>query len=163
MRVQEVLCKICYVLTLLFTCTPGDAFAGTVWYFCSPGSNTMISTQNFNFNGFASTSAASNVDSVAATFRFIWANNNAVCVQIAANSGSIAITKPSGCTIGSSSVSATNTVLMVNSVEQGASFTLSSSDSAINSMFLRFKAAGNHGLSTGTVSCTTGGTLTITY
>lgn len=119
------------------------------------GSNASISTMSFNFGTlFAGPTAAANVDS---------ANFTAKLVNASSYPATVALVRPSGCTIGATPVLAANVHFMNNRTAVTANGNITITSNANQTYALRFASAGNHGTNSGAVSCTTSGNLTYTY
>ena len=118
-------------------------------------SNTVISSISFNFGSIQAREAATNIDSDQESFIFHDpANSGGVSVLILQN--------PVGCSIGSDNVS-DNDILLVAGGVAASSGTVGIQEGQVMYVNLRFDSAGSYGDSSGSVSCTTAGTLTFSY
>lgn len=111
-----------------------------------------ISTLSFAFTGTSGAVSAVDVDSIAFAARL---------TDAPLYPALIAVTLPSGCSIGSTPVADAHLRLLVGGVEATALFTVFSN--ANQDYGLRFAAAGGYGTATGNVTCSQAGKYRYSY
>lgn len=113
-----------------------------------------INSVNFTFSGVSSNSPAVPVDSAPSSIRL----TNAFTYP-----ATVALVRPSGCTIGATPVLAANVHFLNNGFAVTTNSTISVTSNARQTYAIRFAAPGNHGSQSGAVSCSTPGSLTYNY
>lgn len=121
-------------------------------------SSSEITSLTFTFSGIAESSASANVNSDV---------SQAKLVNTLAATGDVSLTRPTGCSIGGTSV-ANGDIRLVSDVsgssaEYDGSVSLTLSNNTLYNFSLRFLASGGYGAASGAVSCSGAGSLTYTY
>ena len=119
-------------------------------------SGNTVTSVDFDYSSFVPGVADSNVDS----------SLFALLLNDPSNSGNVRfalVTTPTGCTIGSQSVTNSHIRLVRNTIEIPNNAMMPLLEGNQYNIFLRFIDDGNYGSSTGSVSCSTAGSLTYSY
>jgi hypothetical protein len=117
--------------------------------------SSVITTVTFNFDGFAGLAAA-NVDSDTTAVKIVDPSDPG-------GSKTIALTRPSTCTIGAQSINDTDIFFLQDAVEVTANGNLTFTEGTTKTIGLRIDDAANHGDKTGAVTCAGAGSLVYTY
>ena len=137
--------------TLSFTIS-GTRYNAPEW---QNGSSTTITAVTMDFTGFAG-AAASNVDSSTTDVKIIDPSDPG-------GSKTIALTRPSTCTIGAQAITDTDVYFMEDGSEVTADGNLTFTEGTTKSIGLRIDDGANHGDKTGAVACSGAGSLVYTY
>lgn len=114
----------------------------------------ILTTQTFSFEGIIAGPTAVDVTSADVTIKL---------VGVTAYPATVALVRPSSCTIGSEGVADTDVHFVNNGSIVTADTALSIASDATQTYALRFAAAGNYSDKAGAVSCGATGSLTYTY
>ena len=131
----------------------GTILAGAEW---RNGSDTTITAVTFDFGSFQAGDAARNVDSGSQTVKLFDPANSAGSINAT-------LATPDTCTIGADAITDSHVLLVFGGTEFSDTGTIAITESASNTLILRFDDAGSYGDKSGAVSCTNAGTLTYTY
>lgn len=137
--------------TLTFVIS-GTRYNAPVW---QNGASSVITTVTFDFSGFAGVSAA-NVDSDTTAVKLVDPTD-------LGGSKTIALTRPTTCTIGAQSINDTDVFFMEDATEVTADGNLTFTEGTTKTVGLRIDDGANHGDKTGVVSCAGAGSLVFTY
>jgi hypothetical protein len=130
----------------------GTRYNAPVW---QNGASSVITDVTFDFSGFAG-AAAANVDSDTTDVKIIDPADPG-------GSKTIALTRPSTCTIGAQAIGDADVLFMEDAAEVAADGNLTFTEGATKSIGLRIDDGANHGDKTGAVSCAGAGSLVFTY
>lgn len=130
----------------------GTIAAAPAW---QDGAGADLTNIAFSFASLiAGSASAADVDSAA----FV-----AKLVNATAYPATVALLRPAGCAIGANSVTDSNVHFVNNGTAISSNANISISSNGNQSFALRFASAGGHGSQSGSVSCTTPGSLTYSY
>ena len=129
----------------------GTITTSPVW---QDASGSVITTVHFNFTGKVTGKKSANIDSALTTIKL---------VHVTAYPANVALVRPAGCTIGSSTVDDKHVHFLNNDATVTRDSNISIPNRSLQSYGLRFSAAGHYGDLPGEVACSRSGSLTYTY
>jgi hypothetical protein len=136
---------------ILTLSTTGAISAAPEW---QDGDSVPISAVSFDFGGLVAGPAGADVDS---------ANQVVKLVNATAYPATVALVRPSSCSIGATLVTNSHVHFMGNGSAVTSDSSVSIASNATQTYGLRFSSAGSYGDKSGSVSCVNPGSLTYTY
>jgi hypothetical protein len=127
------------------------AFGMPTW---RDASNNPVTATQFVFSGFAKPTALQNIDSQSLQLSLTGAITYPA---------SVAITRPSRCSIGSKKINDAFVYLILNATVYRSNSTVQILDGNLQTWALRFASEGNYGSLTGAVTCLGAGRLRYSY
>lgn len=137
--------------TLSFIIT-GTRYGAPEW---QNGSNATITNVTFDFTGFAG-AAAANVDSDTTDVKIVDGSDPG-------GSKTIALTRPTTCTIGAQAINDSDVYFMEDGAEVTADGNRTFTEGTTRTIGLRIDDGANHGDKEGAVACAGAGSLVYTY